>query len=140
MASKEVRLISGVIALIAIYATGNVLYQSLRSDDPPANDPQQVLIARGQRLIENCTACHYLDQRANFVGPHLVGVLGREIGTASDFAYSPAIKKLQGSWTSDRLVTFLTAPQKYAPRTKMAVQGWPEADAKAIAAYLESRD
>ena len=112
MASKEVRLISGVIALIAIYATGNVLYQSLRSDDPPANDPQQVLIARGQRLI----------------------------GTASDFAYSPAIKKLQGSWTSDRLVTFLTAPQKYVPGTKMAVQGWPEADAKAIAAYLESRD
>ena len=140
MASKEVRLISGVIALIAIYASSNVLYQSHKENAVKSNDQMHLLVTKGQRLIDNCTACHYLDQRANFVGPNLVGISGRQIASINDFAYSPAIKKLHGNWTSDRLVTFLTAPQKYAPGTKMAVQGWPEADAKAIAAYLESRD
>lgn len=140
MASQEVRLIPGVIAVIAIYAISNVLYQSYKNDAAKPDDEQQVLIVKGQRLIENCTACHYLDQRANFVGPHLVGISGRPIATAQDFAYSPALKTLQGSWTPERLASFLTSPQKYAPGTKMAVQGWPEDEAKAIAAYLESRN
>lgn len=140
MARQEVRLISGVFALVAIYAAGNVFYQSSKDDASPLNTPQQALLNKGQRLIDNCTACHYLDQRANFVGPHLVGIASRPIASDPDFAYSPAIKKLQGSWTPERLVAFLTAPQKYAPGTKMAVQGWSIDEARAIAAYLESRD
>lgn len=140
MARQEVRLIPGVFALIAIYALGNAAYQSYKNGAIKPSGPEQVLLAKGQRLIDNCTACHYLDQRANFVGPHLVDITGRQIAGASDFAYSPAIKNLQGHWSTDRLVAFLRSPQKYAPGTKMAVQGWPEDEAKAIAAYLESRD
>lgn len=140
MARKEFRLIYGLIAIAGIYVAVNMVHQSLIEDGSSGQAKLSGQIARGQQLTENCTACHYLDQKANFVGPHLVGLIGRPVADVSDFEYSPAVRKLSGSWSEARLTEFLTAPQRYAPGTKMALQGWAAEDAKAIAAYFESRN
>ena len=141
MAHKDLRLIFGVAALLGIYAIGSFALQTLEpSVKGRQSDARQTLVKRGQELTENCMACHYMDQKANFVGPHLVGLIGRPVADVSDFEYSPAVRKLSGSWTEARLTEFLTAPQRYAPGTKMALQGWAAEDAKAIAAYFESRN
>lgn len=140
MAQQDFRLIFGVTALVGIYAIGGYAFQALTAASPSTGAERKALVQRGQELTENCTACHYLDQKANFVGPHLVGLIDRSVADVSDFEYSPAIRQLKGSWTEARLVEFLTAPQRYAPGTKMALQGWSAEDAKAIAAYFESRN
>ena len=140
MARKDFRLIYGVMAIVGTYVAVNMVHQSVFEAGNSAQAKLSGQIARGQQLTENCTACHYLDQKANFVGPHLVGLIGRPVADVSDFEYSPAVRKLGGSWTEARLTEFLSAPQRYAPGTKMALQGWSAEDAKAIAAYFESRN
>ncbi|MBX9884679.1 MAG: c-type cytochrome, partial [Novosphingobium sp.] len=58
--------------------------------------------AAGQALyLAKCGGCHSLD--TNRIGPAHRGVVGRRIATAPGFAYSPAIRKLAGTWTAARL-------------------------------------
>ena len=81
---------------------------ALASGDPVA----------GKALYQaKCGGCHSLD--TNRIGPAHRGVIGRRVATAPGFAYSPAIKKLAGVWTPDRVDMWLQGPQKVAPGTKM---------------------
>ncbi len=48
---------------------------------------------RGQKLFEECHACHSLERGAQGVGPGLHGVFGRRAGEVDDFRYSPALKR-----------------------------------------------
>lgn len=140
MVDKEIRLIYGTLALIAGYVGVNVLYRTLAPKLQPPTPEMRTLVARGQQLAESCAACHYLDQRANFVGPQLVGLVGRPVGDSSKYEYSSALKKIGGTWTPERLSEFLSNPQAFAPGTKMAVKGWSQEDVRAIVAYLQSKD
>lgn len=140
MASTEIGLIKGAAVLAAMYMAGNVLW---RLYEPKLATPDPNVLAqiqRGRQVADVCASCHYLDQHANFVGPNLVGILGRPIADANGYAYSSAIRDLKGEWTADRLVAFLTNPQYFAPGTKMAVTGWSPDDAQAVLAYFKSKE
>ena len=83
-----------------------------------------------------CGACHSLD--ANRVGPLHRGVVGRKIASVADYAYSPAIKRLRGVWTTAKLDTWLQGPQRVAPGTKMIFSVQDAAKRANIIAYLSS--
>jgi len=89
---------------------------------------------RGKALMALCLACHNVREGepsrgtgadgVTFVGPHLQGIVGREIGGREDFRYSPAFAKLNGRrWTEAELVSFLKKPERYAPGTSMKYEG-----------------
>lgn len=96
--------------------------------------------AKGERVFNQCKACHKLEQGANSVGPYLYGVVGRDKGTAEGYAYSKAIASMEGSWTPENLNAFLEKPSSYAPGTKMAFAGLKAAGDRAnLIAYLATQ-
>ncbi|AMY71952.1 c-type cytochrome [Frigidibacter mobilis] len=92
--------------------------------------------AAGERVFGKCKACHKIDG-ANGVGPHLDGVVGREIAGVEGFAYSNALIGLEGDWTPEHMEAFLANPKGYAPGTKMSFAGLPKVEERAnVIAYL----
>ena len=96
--------------------------------------------AAGEKLAKKCAACHtFEDGGADKIGPHLWGVLGREVGSVPGFAYSDALAGLGGSWDYERLSDFLTSPKGYAPGTKMTFAGVKSGEDRAnLIMYLRS--
>jgi cytochrome c2 len=91
--------------------------------------------ADGQRVWRQCQACHVADQEQNRVGPHLVGIIGREIGSIEGFRYSGRLP--EGSWTVDELDPWLENPREYARGTSMAFAGVKDMeDRAALVAWL----
>jgi cytochrome c len=94
-------------------------------------------VADGQMLYASkCSGCHSLDQ--NRVGPKLRGVVGGQVASMADYDYSPALKKLGGVWTPERLDQWLQGPQAMAHGSKMFSQVSDPAQRKAIIAYLSA--
>lgn len=94
-------------------------------------------LVAGQTLYENkCGGCHSVD--ANRIGPRHRGVVGRPVASIPGYAYSPALKKLGGNWSSARLDQWLSDTQKMAPGSKMYLQMDDPAQRRAIIAYLNS--
>ena len=86
----------------------------------------------GQAVAKACQACHNLGKgEPNKIGPHLYGVLGREIASVPDFSYSDALKKKGGKWDYDKLNEFLSGPREWAPGTKMTFAGLKKAQDRA---------
>ena len=84
-----------------------------------------------------CAACHKLVDGENATGPYLHGVVGRPVDTAVGYAYSGALETVVDAWTPEHLNGFITAPQAYAPGTKMTYSGLDDAQARAnVIAYL----
>jgi len=93
--------------------------------------------AAGERVFNKCSACHRLEAGANAVGPHLNGVVGREIASVDGFNYSGSLP--EGSWTPEELYAFLANPREYAPGTSMSFAGLNASDERAeVIAYLQS--
>ncbi len=85
-----------------------------------------------------CAPCHAHEYRINGVGPHLVGIYGRPIGSVENYRYSEALKSVGGTWNAATLDRFLADPEGFAPGTKMKFRGIESADTRAsIIAYLE---
>ncbi|MFE3836217.1 c-type cytochrome [Pseudogemmobacter sonorensis] len=97
-------------------------------------------VAAGERAFGKCRACHKLDG-ADITGPHLNGVVDREIASVGGFAYSSSMADHAGaSWTPETLDEFLKAPRAFASNTKMAFAGLPRADERAnLIAYLATQ-
>ena len=92
-------------------------------------------VADGQMLYgSKCGGCHSLDQ--NRVGPKHRGVVGRKVASVPDYDYSPAIRKLGGVWTAQRIDQWLQGPQAMAPGAKMFFQVSDPVQRQAIIAYL----
>jgi cytochrome c len=113
---------------------------------PEAAQPIEQLLAsadpkKGESDAKKCAACHTFGKgEPNRVGPNLYGVVGRPKGTEGGFTYSEAMKSKGGNWTIDDLNTFLTAPQKFVPGTKMSFAGLPRANERAdVIAYLNTK-
>jgi len=113
---------------------------------PEADQPIEQLLAsadtkKGESSAKKCAACHTFGKgEPNRVGPNLYGVVGRPKGTEGGFTYSDAMKSKGGNWSIDDLNTFLTAPQKYVPGTKMSFAGLPKASERAdVIAYLNTK-
>lgn len=95
-------------------------------------------IGKGEGVFRKCSACHKLDG-TDGVGPHLDGVVGREIASIGGFGYSGALTSLEGGWTPEALFGFLQNPKGYAPGTTMGFAGLKKpADKANLIAYLDS--
>lgn len=78
----------------------------------------------GAVVFRRCMACHKVGPDAqNGVGPVLNGVVGRAAGEYPDYSYSSANKNSGLTWDEPTLTTYLRAPRKLVPGTKMAFAG-----------------
>ena len=95
--------------------------------------------AEGEKLWRGCRACHKLEEGKNGVGPHLHGIVDREIAAVDGFRYSSALQDLEGKWTVEELSAWLEDPKDYAPGNKMSYRGLrKEEDRAAIIAYMQA--
>jgi len=93
----------------------------------------------GEKLYRRCQACHKLEDGANGVGPHLYGVVGRDIAGVDGFNYSDALKGLDGVWTLDQLSAWIENPREFAPGNRMGFAGLKdEQDRADLMAYLQT--
>jgi cytochrome c len=95
-------------------------------------------VKRGEKLFEECRACHAAEAGVNGVGPDLHGVIGRRAGALEDFRYSPALKKSGITWSRQTLDAYVLDPQKAVPANRMPYAGMPEARDRAdLLDYLQ---
>lgn len=97
--------------------------------------------AMGEQVFKRCVACHTIDKGgANGIGPNLHGVVGRPVASHAGFSYSSAMKAKGGVWDVAALDTYLEAPMKAIPGTRMAFAGvYDPLDRKALLLYLEAQ-
>jgi cytochrome c2 len=89
---------------------------------------------------KNCAVCHAVEAGKNKVGPSLFGIVERKAGSVPGFDYTAANKNSGATWDEQTLDTYLTAPQKFIPGTKMAFVGLKSAEErKALIEYLKER-
>jgi cytochrome c len=94
--------------------------------------------ARGEKLFEECAACHTLARNAEGVGPSLHGVFGRKAGGSESFRYSPAMKRAGITWTAQTVDAYLADPQRMIPANRMPYAGMPEARDRAdVILYMQ---
>jgi len=94
-------------------------------------------VDKGAKVFGKCKACHKLDDGANSTGPHLFGLLDRDIASVDGFGYSGVLNDLPGNWTSEALNEFLANPKAYAAGTKMTFSGLKKIQDRAnLVAYL----
>ncbi|MGM0742355.1 MAG: c-type cytochrome [Pseudomonadota bacterium] len=99
-----------------------------------AADPED-----GASAWRRCQACHKLEEGKNGVGPHLYGIVGREMANVEGFRYSKAMEGMSGTWTVDELDAWLENPKEYLPGNKMSYAGLKkEEDRAALIAYMQA--
>ena len=95
--------------------------------------------AKGEKIFAKCKACHKIDG-TNGTGPHLNGVVGRDIASVPDFSYSAELQSLAGNWEPVKIEQFITKPSAYAPGTKMGFAGLPKMQDRAdVIAFLATQ-
>ncbi len=97
--------------------------------------------AAGEKVAKKCTACHTFEEGgADKIGPHLWGVVNREIASVAGFGYSSALQEKAGQpWDYESLNGFLAKPKDWAPGTKMSFAGLKKVDDRAaIVAYMRT--
>jgi cytochrome c len=78
----------------------------------------------GQRVFNQCRACHQVGENArNAVGPHLNGLFGREAGGLEDYSYSRAFDGLDKVWDEENFAVYIRNPRQVTPGTKMVFAG-----------------
>jgi cytochrome c len=87
--------------------------------------------AAGEKVFVKCKTCHVLEDGVNRIGPHLVGVVGREAGSVEGFNYSAANANSGITWSKDVLFEYLENPQEYLKGTRMAFPGIKDAQQRA---------
>lgn len=97
---------------------------------------------KGKRVWNKCRACHKLDDGKNGVGPHLFGVVGRDIAAVDGFKYSDALTSKAGEqWTVENLTAFLTKPKDFAAGTNMQFAGLKKpTEIEDLIAYMASEN
>lgn len=94
--------------------------------------------AKGEKVFARCKACHEIAKEQNKVGPHLVGVIGRQAGSVEGFKYSDAMKNSGKVWDEATLAAYLKDPKGYIPGNKMAFAGLKKEDEiENLVAYLK---
>jgi cytochrome c len=95
----------------------------------------------GVRAFTPCRACHSLDPaERNLPGPNLSGVIGRAVGGAAEFDYSPVLRKARDEglrWDAKRLEAFLADPAAMFPGLWMSMRGIEDAaERQALVRFL----
>jgi cytochrome c len=96
----------------------------------------------GVRAFTPCRACHSLDPaERGLPGPNLSGVIGRAVGDAAEFDYSPVLRKAREDglrWDAKRLEAFLADPAAMFPGLWMSMRGIEDAaERQALVRFLE---
>ena len=95
-------------------------------------------IATGEKVFKKCAACHSIVKGGkNNIGPALYNVVGRQVGSISDYKYSKALSNYNKEWTIEELNGYLIKPAKWIKGTKMAFAGLrKEKDRASVIMYL----
>jgi cytochrome c len=96
----------------------------------------------GARAFTPCRACHSLDPaERGLPGPNLSGLIGRAVGGAAEFDYSPVLRKARDEglrWDAKRLETFIADPAAMFPGLWMSMRGIEDAaERQSLVRFLE---
>jgi cytochrome c len=91
------------------------------------------------KIFNKCKACHGFEK--NKLGPHLQGIVGRQVGSVEGYKYSKALLNRQSlRWTEDNLRAWLTKPKSFIPKTKMMFPGIKKkAELDQLIEYLKTK-
>ena len=94
--------------------------------------------ATGEKVFKKCAACHSIVKGGkNNIGPALYNVVGRQVGSISNYKYSKALSGYNKEWTIEELNGYLIKPAKWIKGTKMAFAGLrKEKDRASVIKYL----
>jgi cytochrome c len=99
--------------------------------------------AKGEKVFAKCKACHVVDAETNRVGPHLKGVIGRNVASVANYKYSEAMlefAKANPQWTDELFLKYIENPKAMIPKTKMVFPGLKKEDERAdLLAYLKTK-
>jgi cytochrome c len=96
-------------------------------------------IEAGKKVFNKCAACHSLEPGQHMMGPSLHGLMGRQVGTAEGFLYSPAMEEADFSWSEETFSAFLESPMQTVPGTTMPFGGLKKAEQReALTRYLKT--
>lgn len=99
--------------------------------------------AKGEKVFNKCKACHVVDAETNRVGPHLKGVIGRNVASVADYKYSDdmlAFAKANPKWDDALFLKYIENPKAMIPKTKMVFPGLKKEDERAdLLAYLKTK-
>ena len=99
-------------------------------------DRAGTVAATGAQLYSmHCSGCHNLTVEQHGIGPHLVGVLGRRVGSVGGYLFSDALRTRDEVWTQSTLERFLANPKQFAPGTSKSLNITP-AEARAIVTLI----
>lgn len=92
----------------------------------------------GAKVFNKCKACHVADEPQNRVGPHLVGLFGRQAGSVEGFKYSDAMKESGVTWDEETIAEYIADPRGYIKGNRMAFVGLKDEEEIAdLIAYLK---
>jgi cytochrome c2 len=118
----KILLLTDTPALVEISVNKPLLDKNARTD-----------IYFREPLIQKCFVCHHFGQtNPTMMAPSLTRIVGREISSDSFANYSQSLNSIEGVWTRDRLVKFLSSAAEFAPGTTMPTQGLSEGEAADI--------
>jgi cytochrome c len=112
----------------ALLLTGLIAAPALAEGDP----------ANGEKVFRRCKTCHVIDEETNRLGPHLVGVYGRDAGAVEGYAYSSGLAEADFTWDEATLDPWLEDPKAVIPGTKMVLKLSKPQDRSDVIAYLKS--
>ena len=99
--------------------------------------------AQGEQIFKKCAACHSVVDKANKVGPSLLGVVGRKVASVADYNYSDSMKEYGATgaiWDEKTLDTYLTDPKSLVSKTKMGFPGLKQqAERDNVIAFLKTK-
>lgn len=99
--------------------------------------------AKGEKVYNKCKACHVADAETNRVGPHLKGLIGRNVASVADYAYSDSMKEFAVAnpvWDEATFDKYIENPKASVPKTKMVFTGLKkEDDREDLIAFLKTK-
>lgn len=105
--------------------------------------------ANGEKIFQQCSACHSAEKGVNKIGPSLNGVIGRPAGSIGNYQYSQAMQEAAKkglTWTPENVVSYLKNPHEFlddfaghpgAPN-KMPFSLSDQKEREDVVAYLKS--
>jgi cytochrome c len=100
-------------------------------------------VAKGEQVFKKCMACHTVNDKANKVGPHLIGVVGRPVASVEGYSYSEGMKVFAATgavWDEPALLSYFENPKALVAKTKMAFVGLKKEDERAdLIAFLKTK-
>ena len=82
--------------------------------------------AKGEKVFAKCKACHVADAETNHVGPHLKGVIGRNVASVASYKYSEAMldfAKTNPVWTDELFLKYIENPKAHGAEDQDGLPG-----------------